>query len=114
MAKRRRAGAAASRPAPCPYPLVEVEWDDARGLPGWSDPSTLRQWRHDFAARRIISLGYLVESDAATICIVSSYGLLADSTEPSVFGDALEVPRCMVKRLTKLRGGGAEQARRDE
>ena len=75
------------------YPKVEIIWQDTFSIPGWHMISDL-----DREELIIYSIGYLIEEGAENALIVQSL-----STGEEKVGDALSIPRKMIRKIRKLK-----------
>ena len=72
---------------PFRYPLVIVEWDDAEGEAGWSDPP------EDLKPTRCISVGFLIKQTEKLVMIAGCY---IQNPEDKQISSTDKIPMAMV------------------
>ena len=81
--------------------IVEVHWEDAHSVHGWSDvkevPTTCNVW----------SLGYVITDDDAAIVLVERVAALPETAD---LGCMIAIPRSQVRSVRELGEGGVEDA----
>lgn len=83
------------------YPAVEVEWDDSASSHGWRSPEEVLTETGTTACR---SVGYLVRKTTRLVTIVQSrHDLLREPGIKDFMGEALTIPRSVVRRIRVLK-----------
>lgn len=82
-------------PVPDKIPLIQVQWIDIGGEPGWVDTATIRRWvkKSPFPC---VSIGYKVHQDKETLILASTFG-------EDGWGDLQYYPRSVIRGITQIR-----------
>jgi hypothetical protein len=72
--------------------IVEVEWVDSQGYPGWHDEKEFMNWNDSLTCH---SVGYLLRDEADKIVLVMSRSSVA-------LDNGLVIPRVAIVKITPL------------
>ena len=79
-------------------PIVEVEWVDTMGFPGWSQ---IKERKNDMEEKDLevhVSCGYLVAKTKNYIAVAHG-----QHNEGKVVDSTIRIPRCAVRNVTIIR-----------
>jgi len=80
------------------YPIVLVEWIDASSRSGWMSMEDAL----NCTVPLVYQIGFMIKKDEEKVVLISAWGPHKDDTDVEI-ADRHQIPRCMIKRITKLR-----------
>ena len=82
------------------WPIVEVEWEDSKGWPGWTHIEDVLAEASKACSLTQYTVGYLIRRDRRYIVVAGSQ---ADTESSDTANGSMQIPRSAIRSLRILR-----------